>query len=29
MATVAVTGAAMTMVLGRVERQVLRWRIHR
>jgi len=29
MATVAVTGAAMTMVLGRVERQVLRWRVHR
>lgn len=29
MATVAVTGAAMTMVLGRVERRVLRWRIHR
>ena len=29
MAAVAVTGAAMTMVLGRIERRVLRWRIHR
>ena len=29
MAAVAVTGAAMTMVLGRIERHVLRWRVQR